>query len=70
MKRYEHANYSLGVTTRETDCIETRPNWFARVILRRKPKRVSVEDVARKLRAARKQVEDEMMRDIFGNGKR
>lgn len=64
--KYTHTSYGMGFKlTRSDGSILVRPGWFARVFLRRKPKRIHPEDLAAGLgRAARRQ-EEKMIWDIF-----
>lgn len=63
--KYTHANYGLGFTTKKAEPLEIRPSWFARVILRQKPKILNVNASASALAARKRAGEEEFARSIF-----
>lgn len=66
MKRY---GISIQVNTADEAIVTRRPNWFERVILRRKPEVFRFDDAAKRFAAAQRADEERLIRDIFENGK-
>jgi hypothetical protein len=67
-QEFRPARYALGfaISKDEEPVCVYRPNWFARVFGRRKPRFMTVGEAARNLAQAQKRAEEQLIRELFG----
>lgn len=72
MEKYSQASYGIGWQISNESHAEPvctyRPNWFARVFLRRKPRYMTIDEISKRLSDAARAAEDQLIRDVFEDG--
>ncbi len=67
--KYSHASYGISFQAKSLEPVYEKLNWFQRVILRRKPRVITIDtEVCRSLAQAARKYEDELINQLFNGG--